>query len=105
MGRNSNAVKITLRPGQTLRHSYGGRTDEGYNWTAEAWTLEDGAVVCNWHNDARDCDGRYSRGGVSYCSLDSLRAGWRDDADGVAYPAWKDEDEYQRDFTAEAMGY
>jgi hemerythrin superfamily protein len=38
------------------------------------------------------------------CTLRDLTAGYTGE-EGVQYPAWKQIDEYQRDHTAEAMGY
>lgn len=100
-----NPVKITLRPGQTLRHFHAQRTDEGWSSTSIVFEHEGALVSCYWQTDGVDCDGRLTRAGVSYCALEQLAAGWRSEDDGVTFPAWKAEDEWQRDYSAEAAGY
>ena len=37
-------VKLTLRPEQTLRHSFGGPDDEGWSHTLTVWTWENHEV-------------------------------------------------------------
>lgn len=106
LGRNSNPVKLTLRPGQSLAHYTFTRTDEGYSATFERYTHEGKHVLCQWENDGRDCDGHSTREGESMSPLGMLRDGWKDDTDStVIYPAWQQVSESQRDEYAEAMGY
>lgn len=104
-GPLGNPVKITLRPGQSLRHSHGGRTDEGWTWNETTWMHEGDRVYCAYLNLGADCDGRHDHGGNYQAALDRLAAGYRD-ADGYAFPDWRaDGDEWFRDHTAEAAGY
>ena len=35
--KHTGPVKLTLRPGQTLHHYHGERTEEGWTSTAESW--------------------------------------------------------------------
>jgi hypothetical protein len=100
---NNGAVRIKLNAGQTLRHSHGGPTDEGYHWEANRYSFDGQTVTLEWHSDSRDCDGQMSQGGETVCPIRDLSAGYQDD--GIAFPAWKHVDEYQRDHAAEAAGY
>lgn len=101
----SGVVRIKLNPGQTLYHSHGGPTDEGYSRTSEAYTFDGRMVATEWQVDARDCDGRMTHTGSSYCAVDKLAAGYVDAEAGVAFPAWESGEGSQRDYSAEAMGY
>ena len=98
-------VLIKMRAGQTLNHSSGGRTDEGWSRSSNSWTFDGETVVCEWVNDGCDCDGRLTRSGEAYFAADKAMAGYRDDEDGVTYPDWQHGDSGQRDYAAEAMGY
>jgi hypothetical protein len=100
---HNGAVRIKLGTDQTFHHVSGGATDEGYSWEAARYTFDGKLVTCEWSTDARDCDGRMTRGGVTVCRVGDLAAGICED--GIAFPAWQQIDESQRDFAAEAMGY
>lgn len=104
---NTGLVKVKLDAGKTFHHSHGGATDEGYHWEARRYSFDGKTVVCEWTTDSRDCDGRYTRGGVSVCDVDQLRGGYDDQENGVRFPAWRDQKDeaYQRDHSAEAAGY
>lgn len=88
-------VTLTIKPGQTLSHSEGGRTDEGYSYTGTTWKFERGELRCETYTEARDCDGRLDTGGVYFAN--AIKAN--------GFPDWTHEDSYQRDHSAEAMGY
>lgn len=103
-GPRGNPVKITLRPGQSLRHGHGGRDDEGWHWTDNRWTHEGDHVLCAFFHDGQDCDGRHSRGGESIAPLDKLAAGYTDE-EGATFPDWTPAEDWQRDYTAESEGY
>ena len=69
------------------------------------------AVVCEWSETGRDCDGRYERGGELFCPLADLAARdahWafpiRENV-GIRAPVWQRATSYQRDHAAEAAGY
>lgn len=53
-------VKLTLHPGQTIRHYKGWETEEGYDSYAEEWehNIDEVNYIC--HSAGRDCDGRHS---------------------------------------------
>ena len=113
---NGGPVKLTLKPGQTLEHCEGGRTEEGYDWTSTTWTHagDEPCVYREWHREAIDCDGRLSTGGADCCGILELASGnepYIGDDDpaiwhGVRWPNWHGHtaepvyDEY-----AQSMGY
>lgn len=97
-------VLLTLRKGQTLNHSHGGRTDEGYSWEANSWHFDGQTVYASSATEARDCDGRISRESNGWFPLQDAKAGYRDE-DGTRFPMWRHGQSSQRDHAAEAMGY
>lgn len=101
----SGMVRIKLRAGQSLHHSHGGRTEEG--WSRESNRFEfDGRTVTNeFCNDGADCDGRMTRHGVVTCAADRLAAGYLDTENGAAFPDWQTVETGQRDYSAESAGY
>lgn len=104
-------VKLTLAPGQCLTTFAGGETDEGYHCETSTFAHHGEAVVWEWHETGRDCDGRYERGGESFCALSDLAA--RDahaalpirENVGIHAPEWQRATGYRRDHAAEAAGY
>jgi len=100
---NGGTVRLKIRSGQTVSHSYGGRTDEGYSYTGESYSFDGQTVTCEWGTDASDCDGRIQHGGEAYCDVAELAAGYAED--GIAFPAWQHGEYSQRDHSAEAAGY
>ena len=104
-------VKLTLRPGQSLTAFEGDPTDEGYRREVSTFTHHGDVVGCEWYETGRDCDGRYERGGESFCELADLAS--RDafaefpigETAGIRAPEWKRATGYLRDHTAEAAGY
>lgn len=101
----NGAVLITLRKGQTLNHSTGGPTDEGWHRESNTWTFDGHTVVCVWRNDGADCDGRLTRHGVSWFPIHDAKAGYHDAELGAYFPDWRGGQTHQRDYSAEAMGY
>jgi hypothetical protein len=100
---HNGAVRIKLNAGQTLHHSHGGATDEGYSWEANRYSFDGCMVSLEWHSESRDCDGRMTRGGETVCHVRNLAEGYQED--GIRFPAWEQADEYQRDHSAEVMNY
>lgn len=106
-------VKITLKPGQSLQHSYGGPCDEGWHRSTHQWEYdaESGVVTSTIDESGADCDGRYDSGGEWCCAVADLMAvpGVKDWDGGNVYgpprPLWTKESSFQRDHSAEAMGY
>lgn len=96
-------VRLKINAGQTLGHSYGGPTEEGYSYTSQAYNFDGAMVACDWRTDARDCDGRMTHTGSAYCAYARLAAGYQEE--GLAFPAWEHGETGQRDYSAEAMGY
>lgn len=101
----NGAVRIKINAGETLHHSHGGATDEGYSWEAVSYSFDGETVICEYATQARDCDGRYDRSGVSVCRFDQLGAGYNDEELGARYPAWQEGVHSERDHSAEAMNY
>lgn len=102
---NGSPVKLTMRPGQTVRHFSKGPTDEGWSSEAHTWHFDGFKVVHEGVEDGRDCDGRLTQCWGSVCAITDLRAGHRDDENGLCYPEWKHVSASQRDEFAEAAGY
>lgn len=102
---HNGVVRIKLNAGQTIHHSHGGATDEGYSWETVSYYFDGEIVTCAWCTDARDCDGRMTRNGITHCSIHELACGHRDDETGITFPAWQHGENGQRDYSAEAMGY
>ncbi len=104
-------AKLTLRPGRSLSTFESYRTDEGYHREVNTYSHHGEAVVCEWFETGRDCDGRYERGGERLCPLADLAA--RDsyaalpirENVGIKSPEWQRVVGYQRDHAAEAAGY
>ena len=110
---NGGPVKLTLYPGQRLRHGAGRRATmrAGPQWT-RTWEYQNGIVSRSWCNDGRDCDGRLTRYGQDQCPLDRLQerepcaeGSLPGTFDGVLWPDWQETDAGQRDEYAELAGY
>lgn len=100
---NDGPVLIKLNAGQTLHHSFGGPTDEGWSSESNIWEFDGKQIRLQWCSDGRDCDGRLTRAGECYCKADLAQSG--NEFDGVRYPAWEQGESSQRDEYAEAAGY
>lgn len=103
---NGSPVRLTLRPGQTLRWHRYERHDEGWSTDSAEWTYhaDSGTVRYDWLCDGTDCDGRLQTGATHRCPVDQLTARTVEAAD-VPLPEWTLEDRHRRDFQAEAAGY
>ena len=91
---HGSPVKLTLRPDESLTHTEGGATDEGWTRSVETFSFDGAAVTCERLDDGRDCDGRMTTDGASICAVGRLRAGWDMGAEspanpGVIFPAWE----------------
>lgn len=105
---NGGPVKLTLKPGQTLRWHTSGPTGEGWHAEGEEWFFDGCTLWKSWWSDGQDCDGRLQQYGVSTCPVDKLAV--RDLSEfsefaGILLPEWQGVDAGQRDEYAEAMGY
>ena len=105
-------VKLTLTPGQVLHHQSGGPDEEGWSWSGNTWTHNGDTVTWDWCDDGVDCDGRLTRGGELVCAVTELQADRRknnqdhdQEDEGMAIPDWTEQNRWQRDHAAEAMGY
>lgn len=104
-------VRLTLRPGQSVKLVEGGPTEEGWNWLLERYTHEGDGVALEWAHEARDCDGQYDRYGKMFCLLGGLAALDMHAAlkieqnRGIFSPDWRKVYAGHRDHAAEAAGY
>jgi hypothetical protein len=97
------AVRLKLKVGKPLHHYWATPTDEGWSSEWYRWHFDGRTIWRDWHHDGRDCDGRSEAGGIEYCELKDLAA--FADADGIAFPHWQSQGDWQRDYSAEAAGY
>lgn len=117
---NGSAVKLTLRPGQTLRWYRGWTHEEGWSSELLEWEYDadDAEVVRQVVTDGRDCDGRLTRVQTDYCPVGQLTGGNYPSVTGlglsameiaawneVVWPNWQEASRCQRDEFAEAAGY
>lgn len=109
---NGGPVKLTLRPGQVLRHYVGWTHDEGWSSEMHEWEHDGDAVVRRWEMAGSDCDGPLTTYGEDSCDLVWLRAREphsepHEHANyiGVMWPEWQRGRREQRDVFAEAAGY
>lgn len=97
-------VKLSIRPGQTLRHGTFSEDEEGWSSRCDEWMNDGERVIRHSYTDGRDCDGRLYTNMTLVCTFDQLEANYFED-DGVSYQEWERIDSCQRDYAAEAMGY
>ncbi len=109
----SGWVKITLRPGEALTRRTFSRDCEGWERTVCRWEHKGDHVRREYGSTGKDCDGTVSSGGADVCPLSRLQAvppympgdeTWRPEG----RPDWQDapeEEDWQRDETAELAGY
>lgn len=91
-------VLIKLKAGQTLRHSYGGETDEGWCRDVNIWSFDGHTLRVQYRSNSQDCDGIFSSHGESTCSARRVRMGYScPDESGITYPEWKHGESGQRD--------
>lgn len=101
-------VKLTLEDGIRISHTTGGPNEEGYSYTTRTWRQFWDRVYFTVDTDARDCDGRMCTHTELQANLDHLKSGYFDEKSKIAYPDWNRRSyphSYQRDYSAEAMGY
>ncbi len=109
---NSGWVKLTLAPDQTLRTSYGGRTEEGWSRGQDSWSHDGYRIVATHASESCDCDGRLDYYAEVETTIVDLRA--RDmgaefpeypENRGIFAPEWTKRLACQRDHEAEKAGY
>lgn len=100
-------LSVTHTEDAPLLYWYGGRTDEGFSYTVEAfWLTEDGTLYRESHSYGRDCDGPHEW--TNRVRMDGVRESYLEpDAygPGLPVPNWVSVKSYQRDAYAEAAGY
>ena len=98
-------VRLRLAPGATVHHYQGGPTDEGWSSHAERYTHAGDAIIAEYVDDGRDCDGRLTRNNIIRCALDRLTACADFDREVGGIPDWEPITSSQCDEYAEAAGY
>ena len=101
-------VRLYLRPGKPKRFHWKGETDEGWSSIDVEFRRVGKWIYRTWASDGRDCDGRLQEYSITrWCpalgfnSFPNL-----DGSPGRArYMNWERCEEYQRDESAERMGY
>lgn len=113
---NGSFVKITLKPGQILRHYEAHDTEEGWDSNETIYQYDGDRVTCETINDGTDCDGRltrhatYTMDGLTSREVEreqsalEYRYGVKS-SDHYPVANWKEIANGQRDYTAESMGY
>ena len=129
---SDSMIKLTLKPGQMIRHGQGRLTDEGSAWddATYRYSAVTGHVYRDTYHAETDCDGRHESGSETRCHLLRLHANnaWQGtnekaqagklnwiglfgdweiyDAE-IMVPDWQavPKTGWQRDHAAEAMGY
>lgn len=112
---NGGWVKLTLKPGQTLRYCKGAPDEEGWWWFGQEfeYDTDECVIVSRYSSAACDCDGPIERYSESECPLSDLQARppepadpeWGTEEIPVPRPEWRKVSASQRDYYAEAMGY
>jgi len=101
------AVKLTLAPGEQLRFSEGGPTDEGYSYTGTEVTYdaERGKLLLAVTTNARDCDGPLQTWDDYLVDVRDLKKIPSSEDPGISYPNWERWASGQYDAYAAAAGY
>lgn len=110
-----NWAKLTLEDGQVINSYHRSPTEEGYNACHIEWSREGEWIYREITDDGRDCDGRFVRAytdrvhisklnEIEVCECVSLCSDTIKPA-GFYRPDWQECSSYQRDYTAEVMGY
>lgn len=73
-GAAGGAVKITLRPGETLYHQHYADTEEGYRHYEARYSYDAGEITRDIDTVSQDCDGRHYRTTVHACPIADLTA-------------------------------
>jgi hypothetical protein len=112
---NDSWVKLTLEAQEKNAielYSYYPNDEGGGTATWKILWLENGIVYLNVERKSKDCDGVFSEYDLLSCPIAEL--GSREcynttpeycPVPGAKLPNWRNEKSYQRDYTAEAMGY
>ena len=101
---NDDFVKLTLRPGQTVRFWRTEEHEEGWSSTAEEYEHTGREICSRTYEDGTDCDGQMSVDTWHTCPVSDLAARWSA-ALGDLVPAWKLLDRDINDRSAVAMNY
>jgi hypothetical protein len=106
-------VGLRLKPGERVRTTWGGPTEEGYAYTEIVCTHRGEIIERTEEGRSRDCDGLYENCAEYDCRVDMLDASVADMGDSEELvgaqchrvPDWVAMGSSQRDHTAEAAGY
>lgn len=104
---NDGYVKIKLRPGQKINWNQSSWNGEDRSWRAESfeYDADEKRLVYDYSYGGRDCDGVSRAGGTMFADLGKLKEIPAYSYPGILKPDWKEEDEWNRDYSAEAANY
>lgn len=116
---NEGFVRLSLKDGQSIEHTTGGPTDEGYYHDCEKWTRDGEIIIREFVSWEADCDGRFETHSTPTAHIEELERneqyeavqdddGWHMPESGriiCLTPEWVRGRSGQRDYSAEAAGY
>lgn len=97
-------VRLSIQPGQIIRHHRYTADDEGGSFTADTWEHEGDNIKHEHFHRSRDCDGVISGGYTEHAALGQLRTAPMYERRELQ-PAWQDARQWQRDHAAELANY
>jgi hypothetical protein len=80
-------VKVTLHPGQQITFGFYEKTDEGFTRQVTNLCHDGAAIVREWLDRGRDCDGLVETRGRDFCPLSALQGRT---VDGLNVPDWRE---------------
>lgn len=112
---NGDWVKITLHENKPFVYHKFFRHDEGWASEEQVYLFDGEFVYREIYTDGRDCDGRLTTEMKDYahvtkirkvpCYLGQAKDGSNIYSDTMLRPDWEEPKSFQRDYSAEAMGY
>jgi hypothetical protein len=108
---NGCHVRLSLKPGESVEMYSGGETEEGWSSEWMRLTFEDGAILREWNDSGRDCDGHHSRNGTDHAAVERIASdqpwqpSYAPDGSPILIPVWSDEEVTVYDAYAQAAGY
>ena len=96
-------VHITLKRGESMEFETYCTTEEGWDASRDYYYNNGYEVEKIENGDGVDCDGRLSHYAEYVCPIKDLHSSTN--YHGKVVPLWQDVNSYQRDYSAERMGY
>jgi hypothetical protein len=109
---NDGFVRLSLKDGQSLKHSWFCRTDEGYDSARTRWTRDGDFITRDYETAGCDCDGPLNTSNTCRWTPSDgtfLASEYRDGKQvsfvDTPIPEWQKVCASRQDVYAEAMGY